>query len=113
MTFALPSLIWGQKLERRGTPSKTVCVPVCFSAVRILVDSRIMKTYTVTTDSFQADIEADTLNGAIAKAFVGEGMEGITNLASLERVFERHVLTGGFCRIDIDGDILVEIGSDK
>ena len=69
-----------------------------------------MKTFTIRTDAFQAKIEAKNLNAAINDAFDGEG---VTNLRSLKTKFKKYAEDGGWCFIEVNGERVVEIGSDR
>lgn len=71
-----------------------------------------MKTYTITTDALQTEIEAKNLNAAIKEAFDGE-IKGVTHLRSLKAKFKKYVADGGWCFIEVDGERVVEIGSDR
>ena len=69
-----------------------------------------MATYTVKTDAFMHDdFEADSLDEAIEEAFAGEGL-GIRDYATLLRKFPRYVADGGWCWIECDDEMVVEIG---
>jgi hypothetical protein len=70
-----------------------------------------MTKYTVQTDGFLADeLEAQTLDAAIAEAFDGEGLGRIVDEGSLYAKFEKYVADGGWCRIECDGEEVLSIG---
>jgi len=71
---------------------------------------RMLNSYTVTTDAFQAEVEAENLNDAIEEAFDGEGLGKITDLGSLMAKFQKYVADGGWCWIEENGNRVVEIG---
>lgn len=72
-----------------------------------------MSIFTVQTDAFCTDeFEAENLDAAIAESFEGEGLGKITDLASLHRKFARYIADGGWCRIEQDGETVVEIGNE-
>jgi hypothetical protein len=64
-----------------------------------------MNTYNIRTDADSGTVTAPNLNAASHEYF------GALSLRSLERYFAR--LDGGWCRIECDGETLVEIGSDR
>lgn len=68
-----------------------------------------MREYDVQTDAFGCCVEAETLDDAIREAFEGE-LFGITGEAALVRKFQRYVSDGGWCRIECDGEVVLEIG---
>ena len=69
-----------------------------------------MTSYTITTDGFQHECEAASLDAAIAEAFCGEGLGKIVDEASLKNKFAKYVDDGGWCLIEADGEPVVEIG---
>jgi hypothetical protein len=69
-----------------------------------------MKSYVIQTDSFCYETEASSLNEAVAEAFAGE-IAGVRDVVSLERKFARYVADGGWCRVDEDGERVLEIGA--
>ena len=70
-----------------------------------------MNSYTVTTDGFQYETEADTLDAAIAEAFEGEGLCKIVDRDSLDQKFAKYVADGGWCWIEENGIRVIEIGA--
>ena len=70
----------------------------------------MMTSYTITTDGFQYECESESLDAAIAEAFDGEGLGKIVDESSLEKKFAKYVDEGGWCRIEADGEPVVEIG---
>jgi hypothetical protein len=64
-----------------------------------------MNNYHIRTDADSGTVLARDLNVAIRVYF------GATSLRSLKQHFAR--LDGGWCRIECDGETLVEIGSDR
>lgn len=71
-----------------------------------------MKTYHIRTDAGSDEVEAKTINAAIADYFAGE-IKGVTNLRTLKAKFKKYVEDGGWCFIEVDGERVVEIGSDR
>jgi hypothetical protein len=71
-----------------------------------------MKTYHIRTDAFSTKVEATNLNAAIKEAFDGE-IKGVTHLRSLKAKFKPYAADGGWCFIEVDGERVVEIGSDR
>ena len=71
-----------------------------------------MKTYYISTDAGSGEVEAKNLNAAIADYFDGE-IKGVTNLRSLKSKFAKYAADGGWCFIEVDGERVVEIGSDR
>ena len=71
-----------------------------------------MKTYHISTDAGSGEVEAKTLNAAIADYFAGE-IKGVINLRTLKAKFKEYVEAGGWCIIEVDGERVVEIGSDR
>jgi hypothetical protein len=70
-----------------------------------------MKTYYIRTDAGSGEVEAKNLNAAIADYFVDGEIKGVTNLRTLKAKF--NVEDGGWCFIEVDGERVVEIGSDR
>ena len=73
--------------------------------------TKTMKTFEIRTDAFSTEVEAKNLNAAIKEAFDGE-IKGVTNLRSLRAAFKKYTADGGWCFISVNGDRVVEIGSD-
>ena len=67
-------------------------------------------TYTIQTDAFSCEIEADTLDAAIAEAFEGECMGKIDSLESLKAKFPRKVWDGEWVEIEADGKTIFSFG---
>jgi hypothetical protein len=65
--------------------------------------------YTIKTDAFEIDIEADSLDEAIEEAFDGE-IGSVTDEESLRRKFARYERDGGWCWVECDGVRVLEIG---
>lgn len=75
-----------------------------------------LKTYSIRTDSGSAEIKAKNLNAAIKEHFDGHGgghLQGGTNLRSLKTKFKKYVADGAWCFIEVDGERVVSIGSDR
>jgi hypothetical protein len=67
--------------------------------------------YSVQTDGFSTDeFQAASLDAAIEEAFTGEGLGRITDVDSLERKFAKYVEDGGWCKIECNGQTVIEIG---
>lgn len=71
-----------------------------------------MKTYYIRTDSGSAEIEAKNLNAAIKEHFE-KRPPSVTNLRSLKTKFKTYVADGAWCFIEVDGERVVSIGSDR
>lgn len=71
-----------------------------------------MSTYYIATDAGSGEVEAKSLNAAIADYFAGE-IKGVTSLRTLKEKFKKYVEEGGWCFIEVDGERVVEIGSDR
>lgn len=66
--------------------------------------------YSVQTDGFSTDdFQAASIDAAIKEAFTGEGLGRIVDEASLEKKFAKYVADGGWCRIECNGETVVEI----
>ncbi len=64
-----------------------------------------MNNYHIRTDADSGTVSAPSLTAAIRAYF------GLTSLRALEQHLAR--LDGGWCRIECDGETLVEIGNDR
>ena len=70
-----------------------------------------MASYTIKTDGFQYETDAETIDEAIAEAFSGEGLGEIIDEESLFRLFGPLTQQGGWCWIEEDDVRILEIGS--
>jgi hypothetical protein len=68
-------------------------------------NGKSMKTFSIRTDSDSGTLEASDLTEAIREYF------GATSVRSLREYFAR--IDGAWCRIDCDGERVVEIGIDR
>ena len=68
-----------------------------------------MNSYTVTTDGFQYETDAESVDEAIAEAFSGEGLGPIVDEESLSRLFGPLTQDGGWCWIEEDDVRVVEL----
>jgi len=67
--------------------------------------------YSVQTDGFSTEeSQEDSLDAAIREAFAGEGLGRIVDEESLHRLFSKYVEDGGWCRIEKNGEAVIEIG---
>jgi hypothetical protein len=67
-----------------------------------------MTNYTICTDAFEVEVEADSLDIAINEAFRGE-LLGVTDEDSLREEFAELKEDGGWCWIEEDGERVLEI----
>ena len=67
----------------------------------------------VDTDAGSGEVEAKSLNAAIADYFETETPKGAKNLRELKARFKRYAAAGGWCFIDENDERVVEIGSDR
>ena len=72
-----------------------------------------MKTYYIQTDAGSGEVEAKTLNAAIADYFEVETPKGVKTLRELKARFRKYAADGGWCFIEVDGERVVEIGSSN
>jgi len=72
-----------------------------------------MKSYYIQTDAGSGEVEAKSLNAAIADYFATETPKGVKNLRELKARMKKYVADGAWCFIDENDERVVEIGSDQ
>jgi hypothetical protein len=74
-----------------------------------MTTSTTQQTYRISTDADSGDVLAPSLAAAIRRYFGGRNLQ-VRDVRSLHRYMAAYTPDGAWCRIERDGERLVEIG---